>query len=189
MMLKLAILATGLVCAGQVGATEIPLKNADFEQAIKGPRIPGWSRTQHAGVGAYEVSSDTASFSQGKQSLRMRRTTEQVYGLIMQRVESDSLAGKQVELVASLKTAKVGKKGWVMLLNFKNHNNVIDQVRAAPLVGNTKWKDVTIRKLAPPNTTAIEVGFMLLDGGTGWIDNVRLRTVDEAAKDAKAGKK
>ena len=35
MMLKLAILATGLVCAVQVGATEIPLKNADFEQAIK----------------------------------------------------------------------------------------------------------------------------------------------------------
>lgn len=178
MMLKWAFLATGLLCAAHAGAAEIPLKNADFEQSMTGKRLPGWVRLQHAGVGAYEVTSDTKTFSSGKQSIRMRRTQEQVYGSILQRVQGDSLAGKEIELVASVKTADVGKQGWVMLLNFRSHGDLIEQVKTKPVSGNTKWKEVKIRKVAPPNTAVIEIGFMLLDGGTGWADNVRLRSVE-----------
>lgn len=185
MMLKWAFLAAGLLCVAQAAAAEISLKNGGFEQSVVGRRIPGWSWTQHAGVSAYEVKSDTASFSHGKQSIRMRRTTEQAYGLILQQVQVDSLAGKEIELVASLKTADVGRKGWVMLVNFKNHGNLLDQVRATPMVGDTKWKEVKVRKIAPPNTTAVEIGFMLLDGGTGWADNVRLRSVEPSAGKSK----
>ncbi|MEP6883078.1 MAG: hypothetical protein ABI866_13845 [Dokdonella sp.] len=112
----------------------------------------------------------------------MRRTVEQAYGLILQQVQTNAISGKEIELVASLKTAEVGEKGWVMLLNFMNHNTVIDQQRASPVVGDSDWSKVTIRKLAPPNTTAIEVGFMLLDGGTGWADNVHIRTIDTDSK-------
>lgn len=184
MMLKWALLVTGLLSTAQAGAAEIPLKNADFEQAMTGKRLPGWVRLQHAGAGAYEVTSDTKIFSKGKQSIRMRRTQEQVYGSILQRVQGDSLAGKEIELVASLKTADVGKKGWVMLLNFRSHGDVIDQVQATPVIGNTKWKEVKISKVAPPNTEIIEVGFMLLDGGTGWADNVRLRSIEPSTDKA-----
>ncbi len=178
-MSRLVVLVAGLLIAGSAMAVEIPLGNADFEQPIVGKRIPGWSRTQHAGVRAYVVSTDSEHFAHGKSSISMRRTTEQVYGLIMQRVESRDLGGKPVELRAMLKTADVGKLGWVMLMTFKNHDNILDQVRAEPVTGDTAWTDVVLKKIAPANTNTVEVGYLLLDGGTGWADHVRLRTLDE----------
>ncbi len=188
-MLKLVILVTGLLVAGGVVAAEIPLKNAGFEQPMVGTRIPGWSRSQHAGVGAYVISTDSEHFVHGKHSISMRRTTEQVYGLIMQRVESRDLGGKPLELSAMLKTAGVGKEGWVMVMTFKNYDNILDQVRAEPVTGDTAWTDVVLKKVVPPNTNMIEVGFLLLDGGTGWADHVRLRTLDDENResDDKAG--
>ena len=188
-MLKMILLAASLLSAASAEAVEITLKNADFEQPIVGNRIPGWSRTQHAGIRAYEITNDVASFAHGKQSIRMRRTVEQVYGLILQQVQTNVVAGNEIELKASLKTVEVGQQGWVMLLNFMNHNNVIDQQRATAVVGDSDWSDVTIRKMAPPNTTAIEVGFMLLDGGSGWVDNVRVRTIDVDTKKIEVKKK
>ncbi len=181
-MSKFALIAATLLTACSAAATEIPLRNAGFEEPMLGNRIPGWSRTQHAGVGAYAVITDAKDAAHGSSSISMRRTTEQVYGLIMQRVEGNDFAGKQIELSSMLKTAEVGKLGWVMVMTFKNYGNILDQIRAEPVVGDTKWKEVVLGKVAPANTNMIEVGFMLLDGGTGWADHVRLRAID--AKDA-----
>lgn len=179
-MPKLFILAASLLLASAAVAAEIPVKNPGFEDAFVGKRIPGWSRTQHAGVRAYEVSRDAENASQGKHSIRMLRTTEQAYGLISQVVEVNDVVGKKVEMTAALKTADVGELGWVMVMTFMNHSVIIDQVRAAPVTGDTAWHDVVLGKVAPKNTTAIEIGFLLLDGGSGWADNVRLRTVEDS---------
>lgn len=182
-MLKCVLIVAGLLIACSAAAVEIPLKNADFEQSMVGTRIPGWSRTQHAGVGAYVVSTDSEHFADGKHSISMRRTVEQEYGLIMQRVESKDFGGKPVEFSAMLKSAEVGEQGWVMVMTFKNHQNILDQVRAEPVTGDTAWTEVALEKIAPPNTNAIEVGFLLLDGGTGWADRARLRALDDDGKD------
>ena len=187
-MVKCVLLVAGMLIAGGVAAAEIPLKNAGFEQAIVGTRIPGWSRTQHAGVGAYVVSTDPIDPALGEHSISMRRTTEQAYGLIMQRVESKELAGKPVAFTAKLKTADVGKRGWVMVMTFRDHENILDQVRAAPMTGDTPWKEVELKSIAPARTNMVEVGFLLLDGGTGWADHVRLRTLDDDGKDGGEGK-
>lgn len=185
-MLKFALLAASLLIAGSAVATEIPLNNGDFEKPVVGKRIPGWSRTQHAGIGAYVVSTDSKDFAHGKHSISMRRTTEQVYGLIMQRVQSKDLGGKQIELSAMLKTAEVGKLGWVMVMTFKNHGNILDQVRATPMSGDTDWTEVVLKAKAPPTANMIELGFLLMDGGTAWADHVRLRTIDVDKKEANA---
>jgi hypothetical protein len=181
-MRKLVLLVAGNLMAGGGMAAEIPLKNAGFEQAMVGTRVPGWSRTQHAGVRAYVVSTDSSDVAHGKHSLSMQRTTQQVWGMIMQRVENTELAGKPIELSAKLKTVDVGKLGWVMVMTFKNYNDILDQVRAAPVTGDTTWSDVVLKATAPANTNAIDVGFMLLDEGAGWVDQVRLRTLDEQSR-------
>ncbi|MEZ5462891.1 hypothetical protein [Dokdonella sp.] len=173
-----AFLVAILLFSASASAAEIALSNPDFEEPMVGKRIPGWSRTQHAGVRAYEIATDTESFAKGKSSIRMLRTTEQAYGLISQQVETPDLGGKPVELIAALKGKDVGKKGWVMVLTFNHHSNILDQVRAEPVTGDSEWTDVVIRKTAPPATSHIEIGFMLLDGGAGWADNVRLRTTE-----------
>jgi hypothetical protein len=102
----------------------------------------------------------------------------------MQQVQSGELAGKPVELNASMKTSGVGEKGWVMLMTFKHYNNAIEQFRSEPMIGDTDWSKVQLRKQAPANTTAIEVGFILLDGGTGWADGVQLQILDDAESEA-----
>ena len=176
----------GLLLCSSTMAAEIPLNNADFELPMAGKRIPGWSRTQHAGVRAYEIERDSASFAHGKHSIRMRRTTEQAYGMISQVVEVEELAGKPVELTAKLKTAEVGEQGWVLKMTFLRYSAIIDQVRAAPVTGDTDWTEIAITKEAPAGTTAIEVGFLLLDGGTGWADDVHLRTGADNEDEAEA---
>ncbi len=181
-MAKFVLFFSSLLIAGSALATEIPLNNADFEKPIVGARIPGWSRTQHAGVGAYVVTTDTKDAGHGKSSISMHRTTEQVYGLIMQRVESKDLGGKEIEMSAMMKTFEVGELGWVMVMTFKDHGNILDQVRAEPVVGDTAWKEVVLKKIAPASTNLIELGFLLMDEGTGWADHVRLRTIDKADK-------
>ena len=177
-MLKSVLLVAGILVAGSGMAADLPLKNAGFEEPMVGKRVPGWSRTQHAGVRAYDVATDSSEAADGKHSISMRRTTEQAWGMIMQRVEGKDLAGKPVELSAKLKSQDVGKLGWVMVMTFKNHSDTLDQIRATPVTGDTKWTEVVVKGVAPANTNAIDVGFMLLDGGTGWVDHVRLRTLD-----------
>ena len=188
-MLKLVTLVATMLFASHALATEIPLNNADFESAMRGTRIPGWARIQHAGVGAYLVERDSETFAHGKHSIRMHRTENQAYGLIMQQLQIPGLAGKQVEFSAALKTRNVGKLGWVMVITFKQHSNIIEQFRAEPMVGDTDWTEVVLSKTAPAGTTTVEIGFMLLDGGTGWADHVRLRTLDDSkSEDASADK-
>jgi len=186
-VLKRFVLAASVMLAGAAAAAEIPLKNADFEEPMSGTRLAGWSRTQHAGVGAYEISRDAQSFAHGKHSIRMQRTTQQAYGLIMQPVESTGLAGKSIELTAALKSEHVGRKGWLMVMTFKHHSNILEQAIAQPVTGDTQWTDVVLTRVVPQGTTTIEIGFMLKDGGTGWADHVRLRTVEDAGPDRSSG--
>lgn len=184
-----------VVMSSPVLANEIVLKNPDFEQARKGRRLPGWSMTQHAGVPAFEVGLDAEVAAKGKTSARVRRTEPQVYGYLKQVVEVADLAGKEIEFKASVRTRDVGKKGWVMVMIFTNHGAILDQIRSKPMHGNVDWRKITLVRKAPPMTNRIEVGFMLLDGGTGWADDVSLRALepkvaskpDKPTKAVKAG--
>ena len=180
-MPKILVLAASVLMASSAVAVEIPVKNAGFEEAMKGIRIPGWSRTQHAGVRAYEIARDSDTFSEGKHSIRMQRTTEQAYGLISQQVTAPDIGGQMIEFSASLKTREVGELGWIMVMTFKQHASILEQVRAEPVTGDTEWTDVVLKAKAPAATTTIDFGFMLSDGGTGWADNVRLRSIKPTA--------
>ncbi len=187
-MPKILVLAASVLMASSAVAVEIPVKNAGFEEAMKGIRIPGWSRTQHAGVRAYEIARDSDTFSEGKHSIRMQRTTEQAYGLISQQVTAPDIGGQMIEFSASLKTREVGELGWIMVMTFKQHSSILNQVRAEPVSGDTDWTKVVLKAQAPAATTTIDFGFMLSDGGTGWADNVGLRSIQPDAAKPEAAK-
>ena len=187
-MPKILVLAASVLMASSAVAVEIPVKNAGFEEAMKGIRIPGWSRTQHAGVRAYEIARDSDTFSEGKHSIRMQRTTEQAYGLISQQVTAPDIGGQMIEFSASLKTREVGELGWIMVMTFKQHSSILNQVRAEPVSGDTDWTQVVLKAQAPAATTTIDFGFMLSDGGTGWADNVGLRSIQPDAAKPEAAK-
>ena len=174
LLLCLAALA---LCACTHGSHEIALDNPGFETtdgAVQNA-VPGWRLAQHAGAPAYEMSIDMQAAASGHASFRMHRLTPQRYGSIAQQVAvPDSARGKPVTLSARMKTQNVGRKGWVLVLTIiaDGGNN---QVRGAPLTGTQNFNEVKVEATLPPDATAIEVSALLLDDGTGWLDDVRVR--------------
>lgn len=154
-------------------ALDLTVQNPGFENSADS--APGWNISQHTGVPAYEISIDQEGAAEGAHSFRMRRTHEQVYGLIEQRITVPSdAAGRRLELKAMLKTRGVGQGGWVMVANFYTKSaSIIRQMRAKPVTGDSEWQEVTLETLIPNQAHNVSVGVMLLDSGTGWLDRMR----------------
>ena len=160
-------------------ATDIMLVNPSFEEPAVGPRAPGWSPSQHYGPARnYEWSVDTGVASEGKASFRIRRLSPQAFGLINQVVVVASHAGKTLEFSAMLKTDEVGPEGWLLVVNIENRNTILEQVRSVAATGKQDFKRHSVRFKLPADAYELKVGVMLLDAGTGWVDDVKLRVVD-----------
>ncbi len=179
-MKALVLLSVLLGFSASTFAAEIVLVNPGFEMPMKAGEIPGWNQMQHAGALAYEMTTDNKQFHGGKHSFRMHRTVAQVYGTLEQRVSAEKLIGKTVELSAQLRTADVGKKGWRLILNFMSGDgNSIAQKKSEPMSGtSSKWQAISLQDKVPAATTWISVSVVLLDEGTGWVDDVQLRTIE-----------
>jgi len=163
--------------AGGAGATRViasvAVANAGFEEPGAPNRIPGWTLSQHAGVAAYEMTEDATAPFAGRASFRMRRTQSQVFGLLFQEVPVDAYAGKTLELSAKARTADVGSLGWVLYIDVPGGREM-----AAPLTGTADWRAVTVRVKVPADAHQVSIGAMLLDAGTGWLDDVKLNVVE-----------
>jgi len=53
--------------------------------------------------------------------------------------------------------------------------SILKQVRSSPLSGDRDWQTVSVRAVVPDGTTLIGISAVLLDAGTGCIDDVRVR--------------
>lgn len=161
------------------GAVDIPLINAGFEAPATGPKAPGWVPTQHWGPQKnYEWSVDTTNAVEGKASYRIKRLSEQSFGMIQQPVRVDAFAGKTLEFSAMLKTEEVGPEGWLLVVNVENRNAILEQIRSEPVTGKQNWKRSSVRIKLPSDAFELKLGIMLLDAGTGWADDVKLRVVE-----------
>jgi hypothetical protein len=161
--------------AEAVSGQTVPIANGDFERAASGDEVPGWTLAQHAGVAAYKAMLDRDGAAHGQTSLRFTRTVPQVYGEMMQRLNLARYGGKTIELSAMLKCADVGPKGWKLFINA----NVPDTLAYSPGVKETTgWQRQSVRLKLPPQIGDVMIGATLLDGGTGWFDDVQLRVVD-----------
>ncbi|HSE12255.1 MAG TPA: hypothetical protein VLB69_06450 [Rudaea sp.] len=152
---------------------DIPVANAGFEEPGTPDRIPGWILSQHAGPQAYEMTQDATAPFAGHASFRMRRTRNQVYGLLYQEIAIDAFAGKTVELSAMARTADVGPHGWLIYIDMPGRRETSDA-----LTGTTDWRAVHVRAKLPPDAHRISIGVLLLDAGTGWLDDVHLKVVE-----------
>lgn len=162
-----------------VKITDVALANGDFEMPMQGTQIPGWAMLQHAGDPAYEMVVDTRRPGQGAQSARITRTKEEWWGRLQQRIVAPH-PGTTIEFSALLRTEDVGPLGWRMYVHFQDGSFAIREVQSDPMTGTqAKWRRVTIREVVPDQTRELVLGIALLDAGTGWIDDVRLRVIDD----------
>ena len=160
----------GSASADSAGA--IAVVNGDFEQVASDSSIPGWTIQQHAGPPSYEMVVDAQGAYAGHGSFRMTRTQEQVYGTLSQDVAIAGAAGATVELSAMVKTKDVGPEGWKLMI-------AGDRVRefSPAITGTSDWHRLTVRAQLQPGTTSLTIAVTLLDGGSGWMDDVQLRAI------------
>jgi hypothetical protein len=181
----LAIMATALLCAcggspqggkpadGKPEAgTTIAVVNGDFEQSASDGNIPGWKMMQHAGPPSYEMAVDADGAYGGHGAFRMSRTHEQIYGSLVQDLDLPVSISGELELSAMMKTKDVGPEGWKLMLVIAD-----TPVYSPALTGNNEWQRISVRAKLPANSHSIRIGAMLLDAGTGWLDDVQLRTI------------
>lgn len=159
-------------------AAELVVANPGFEEPLASPR--GWRLSQHAGAEAFEMGRDDKVFAEGGHSFRMKRHTPQVYGLVDQRVALRQSAGQTMRFSAMLRTEDVGPMGWMLVVNFLGETGgILGQVRSEPMTGTSDWRRVTLENQIPVGTEQLAAGAMLLDRGTGWVDDVKLSVVDD----------
>lgn len=155
-------------------AIDLPVVNPGFEASAIEPT--GWVPSQHVGETAYEMVIDSKQPAAGKRSFRIARLGDQVYGMISQRIllPKDAIGGT-LSFSAMLRTKAVGPSGGLLLANLLDRGgNMLAQVRSTPLSGDNSWRRVSVTTPIPLNAHVIEPAFVLLDGGTAWIDDVRL---------------
>lgn len=175
-MLAVALAACGKnmdSASNNVGPeTTIAIVNGDFEQIGSDGTIPGWITQQHAGPPSYEMVIDAHGPYAGHGSFRMTRTHDQVYGTLSQDVDVAGVAGGTVELTAMVRTKDVGPNGWKLMISG-------DHVRelSPAQTGTSEWHKVGLRAQVPVGTTRITIAATLLDGGSGWLDDVELKAV------------
>lgn len=161
--------------------TESPIavENAGFEAAMVNGVLPGWRTSQHYGVEAYSMTTDQANAARGSRSFRMERLREQVYGLIEQMIPIGAdRGGKTLRYSAMLKTESVGSAGWRLVVTFHAATGaIIDQARSTAMTGTQDWQRITLDATIPEGTRTLAIGVLLLDAGTGWIDDITLGTL------------
>jgi len=177
--------AAGAAAVSKDGATaakpdtEIKLVNPSFEEPANGPRAPGWIPSQHWGpTRNYEWSVDTQTATDGKASYRIKRTSPQAFGMVKQGLSIQQYAGKTLEFSAMLKTDGVGPEGWLIVVDVESRTATLEQLRSPPVTGKQDWKRHAVRFKLPADAAELKLGIMLLDEGTGWVDDAKLRIVD-----------
>lgn len=179
--IKKLALFTALLLIGAASAAPVDIKlvNPSFEEPANGARAPGWFPSQHTGpVRNYEWAVDTETASEGKASYRIKRISPQAFGMINQGIIVAEHAGKTLEFSASMKGDDVGPEGWLLTVNVESRNAILEQIRSTPVTGKAGWKRSAVRFKLPADAYELKLGVMLLDEGTGWVDDIKLRVVE-----------
>jgi hypothetical protein len=179
MMMRDWMLIVGLFVAiftSRLEAAEpvvIDIKDAGFEAPMTSKGA--WRFSQHAGVSAYEVTRDKDVFTEGKQSLKIKRTVDQVYGAISQLVVSPPSGIYRYR--AKLRSKDVDGRGWMTYVRVYRNNGEWDAHFGEPLLQDIDWRDSEIKFVVPVDVSSIEIGVTLRGGGTGWVDAIRLEKI------------
>jgi hypothetical protein len=162
--------AFSLTAAAQTKDETLTLKNPGFEAAEL--KRSGWNLRQHAGDPAYDFDLDKTVAFEGKQSLRITRTKEQVYGAAYQLV-SDLPRGKY-RLSAMMRCKDTERRGWRLLAIATPPSGFTEVYEAPRCVGTKDWHPVSVEFSSDAEPFRVVIDIALSSAGIGWADRVEL---------------
>ena len=92
---------------------------------------------------------------------------------VMSTAKPDAVNCAWVKPLEASHARYVGPLGWVLYIDVPGGRET-----AVPLTGTTDWRAVRVRVKVPAEAHKVSIGAMLLDGGTGWLDAVKLNVVE-----------
>ena len=174
--------------AAKAPAKEIAFLNPGFEEAPQGKKIPGWRKSMHAGENVFEFDVVEDVAAKGQRSFRLRREGEQIYGALDQTIPAEPLLAKAVEVTLQVRSKDLGPKGFYPFLNLTLRSGGLagEQVRGETITGTLdKWKTIKMKIDVPYGVQGLQLGLLLDDEGTVWVDDVTVRVVGEAKNPGK----
>lgn len=131
----------------------------------------------------YEIGLDTKVKFRGKASGFIRARTEGVlgFGSLMQIFKATLYRGKRVRLTAIIRTEQAAYAALWMRVDLPGRKEgAFDDMGDRPIRGSTPWMRYAVVLDVPEDATELAFGLLLAGGGTAWIDDVRLQTVDSS---------
>ena len=182
----LAVLADSAVASARQAQTTSPESarpaNLDFEGEVGQEGLPaGWVLWGPSLTG-YKVTTDASVARSGKQSVKMvgpANPSDSFVGF-GQGLPADLYRGKRVRLSGYLRTQGVGDRGAGLCLRVDGPGIqplAFDNMSERPVVGTTDWKRYEIVLEVSSRATGGVFGAVLADGGTAWVDDLKLEVV------------
>ncbi len=181
--------AAGAAAAGSAAPSTPPeiansralIANAGFEAPMMGAGdFEGWVTSQHAGVHSYDFALDTTIRNAGKQSMRVTSVGPEPYGAFYQILPAQTYRGKTLEFSGYIRTVNANGGGAQLTLIARASGAILAHafLDDPGVVGTHEWARYSVRLKIPKDATRIEVGGMLVGGGTAWFDSVMLAEVN-----------
>lgn len=159
----------------------VPLQNPSFNPGANG-KIEGWTLLEHMTGNSYTFVADGKAAHSAPASMRIRRHGKEFYGLAAQTIKvRPEWINKTVRLSGFLKTSGATGTGAGLVLQARSGIDTIlanDHMNENRVKGTQGWKRYSISMRIPPGTWALQVGAMLEDDGTLWVDDLALAVLD-----------
>jgi len=131
----------------------------------------------------YETGVDTKVKFRGRASGFVRARTEGAlgFGSLMQIFKATLYRGKRLRLTAIIRTEQAAYAALWMRVDLPGRQEgAFDNMSDRPIRGTTPWMRYSVVLDIPEDATELAFGLLLAGGGTAWIDDVRLQTVDSS---------
>lgn len=159
----------------------IALANASFNGDPQG-RILDWVAVEHNVGKSYTFVADTVQARSAPSSARIHRHGPEIYGVLEQRlVAKPEWRGKTVRLSGYLRSEGVNGTGGALILQaIDGSGNILlnEHMDGRRVLGNTPWRQYSVQMRLPATTWFVQVGAMLEEGGTLWVDDLALDILD-----------
>jgi hypothetical protein len=141
----------------------------------------GWFSAS-SNPGGYDMGVDHTVKFRGSASGFVRAKTEGAlgFGTLMQIFKATGYRGKRVRLTAIVRTEQAIQAGlWMRIDLPEGRLGAYDNMGDRPIRGTTPWMRYTVVLDVPSDANELAFGLLLAGGGTAWIDDVKLQTVDQ----------
>lgn len=164
------------------GAVAVALNNPSFNADAQG-RFPGWTLHEHNRGESYTFVADAANAHSAPTSARVQRHGVEFFGLMQQLIKiRPEWYGKTARLSGYLRTEGAVGTGGALVIQARNSGSsplAHDHMDDRRVTGTQGWKRYAVEVKIPTGAAEIQVGAMLQDDGTLWVDDLTLILLDQ----------